>query len=280
MAQIGRINQLKVIRKTGVGYFLDGGDTGDILMPYKYAKEDQKIGDVVEVIVYLDQEERPIATTEKPLAFMDEFALLEVVDVVPFGAFLDWGLTKQLFVPNAEMTRPLQLGQFCMVYIYFDEFSSRIVASTKLEKFLNKTDDTLAVGDEVDLVIWAESDLGFKAIVNYSTIGLIYRSDVFRLLMPGQKMKGYIAKIREDGKIDLSIEKIGHHKLDDISSRLLEILKGNPGVRNLNDKSDPEEIYAMTHLSKKNFKKALGILYKAGHIDLGDKKGPILIKSL
>ena len=278
MAQIGRYNKLKVIRKTGVGYFLDGGEIGDILMPYKYATPDQKVGDVLEVIVYLDQEERPVATTEKPFALIDEFAFLEVVDVLPFGAFLDWGLTKQLFVPLAEMTRPLQLGQFCMVYIYFDEFSSRIVASTKLEKFLDKRDDSLKVADEVDLMIWAESDLGYKAIVNYSVQGLIYRSDVFKLLLPGQKLKGYVSKIREDGKIDISLEKIGHLKLDDISERLLDILTTNPQARKLNDKSDPDLIYQLTHLSKKNFKKALGILYKAGRIDLSDKKGDIVIK--
>ena len=278
MAQLGRINKLKVIRKTNVGFFLDGGELGDILMPYKYAKEGQKEGDEVEVIVYLDHEERPVATTENAHAYIDEFAYLEVVDVVPFGVFLDWGLTKQLFVPIAEMAVPMELGSFYLVYVFLDGFSNRIVASSKLDKFLEKTTTELQVGQEVDLIIWAESDLGYKAVVNFAFIGLIYRNEVFKLLLPGQKMKGYVAKIREDGKIDLSLEKIGHHKLDDISQRLLDILQNNAAARRLNDKSDPEDIYALTHLSKKNFKKALGILYKAGKVNLGDKKGNIIIQ--
>lgn len=279
LANIGLINQLKVLRKTGVGFYLDGGEDGDILFPYKYAGEQLQVGDVVEVIVYLDHEERLIATTEKPKALLNEFAYLEVVDVVAFGAFLDWGLTKQLFLPGGEMTKPVRKGDFVLVYIYLDEFSGRISSTTKLEKHVKKTTDQYEVGDEVDILIWAETDLGYKVIVDYEYSGLLYRSEVFRLLLPGQEMKAYISKVREDGKIDLSLEQVGASKLDDISQRVLDLLKNNLSARQLNDKSSPDEIYAYTHMSKKNFKKALGILYKAGKIDIHSADGVIKIKS-
>lgn len=268
LAKIGLLNQLKVLRETAIGFYLDGGEHGDILFPYKYAAKDLKVGETAEVIVYLDHEERLIATTETPLAFLNEFAFLEVADIAPFGAFLDWGLTKQLFLPGAEMTKPVRLGNYVMVYIYFDEFSGRISSSTKLEKFLQKTTDKYKQGEEVDIMIWTETDLGYKVIVDFQFLGLLYKSEVFKLLLPGQSMKAYISKVREDGKLDVSIEQPGASKLDDISERVLTLLSQNKDARSLSDKSSPEDIYAYTHMSKKNFKKALGVLYKAGKIDI------------
>lgn len=262
MVEIGKHNTLKVIRETENGVYLDGEELGEILMPQKYVTADVKENNEAYVFVYTDSEDRLVATTEKPFAEVGNFACLTVKATERFGAFLDWGLAKDLLVPFSEQRLKMVEGKSYWVYVYLDLLTNRVAASAKLNKFLDNTPPEYAVGDEVDLIILEETDLGYKAIVNLEHTGMVYRNQVFRELEIGNKTKGYISKIREDEKIDLLLEKPGYEKVDAISQKILTELKNNNGFMAISDKSSPEMIQAMFGISKKNFKKAVGGLYK------------------
>jgi uncharacterized protein len=268
MAEIGRWNTLEVLKQLDFGVYLDGGEHGEILMPIRYVPQDCKIGDKVEVFIYLDSEDRLIATTEKPFAQVDDFALLECVSVSGVGAFLYWGLMKDLFVPFREQKQKMEVGYSYVVYIFVDEMTGRIMSSAKVENFFDQTPPEFIAGQEVDLIIYTQTDIGYKAIINNIHTGVLFNTDVFRTLHRGEHIKGYIKKIREDQKIDLLLDKPGYEKVDDISKNILDKLKEKKGFIALSDKSPADAVYDMFGISKKNFKKAIGALYKARLITL------------
>jgi uncharacterized protein len=262
MAQIGKMNSLRVIKNLDFGAYLDGGAHGEILLPRRYVPEDIEIGNDIDVFIYFDSEDRIIATTDVPYAQLNEFAYLRVAEVGEYGAFLDWGLVKDLFVPFREMKRKMELGKAYVVYIYLDEQSNRLCATARVDRFLDTTPHNFLEGQAVDLLIFTQTDLGFKAIINLTHTGVIYHNEVFQNIRIGDKLKGFIKKIREDGKIDLSIYEEGYGKIDEIAEKVLAKLRLRDGWLPINDKSSPEQIYNLFGVSKKNYKKALGSLYK------------------
>ncbi len=272
MAEIGKINELRIIKEVDFGVYLDGEDLGEILLPQKYISSNLKTDDLVKVFIYFDSEDRIIATTQTPYAQINEFAFLEVVDVTSVGAFLDWGLEKDLFVPYREQKQKMVRGKSYLVRIYLDERSDRIAASTKIDKFLGLPPEDLIENQKVDLLISHQTELGFKAIVDKSYQGMIFENDLFRPLKIGQAMQGYIKKIRPDGKIDLSIQQLGYEKVDAFAQKILNILKDNKGYIAVSDKSKPELIYHLFGMSKKSFKMSIGALYKQKLIII-DKTG-------
>ena len=209
MTEIGKINHLEVVKELDFGIYLDGGDLGEILMPKRYVPEGTMPGDFLEAFIYLDSEDRLLATTEKPLALVEEFALLQVVSVTQVGAFLNWGLPKDLFVPFREQRQPMEEGKKYLVYVYLDTNSKRIAASSKIEHYLDNIPVDYDENEEVDLIIVNETDLGYNAIIDNSHLGILYKNEVFQPLQAGDKVQGYIKKIRTDGKIDLRLDKIG-----------------------------------------------------------------------
>lgn len=266
MVEIGKYNTLDVVRETENGFYLDGGDHGEILMPQKFITDEVREKNQAHVLVYTDSEDRLVATTETPLAVVGEFAYLNVKAVSKFGAFLDWGLPKDLLVPFREQRSKMQEGISYWVYVYLDLLSNRVTASAKLNKFLDNTPPEYEVGDEVELTILEETELGYKAIINWEHTGILYKNQVFQKLETGQKTKGYINKVRNDEKIDLLLEKPGYEKVDGIAGKILEELQKNGGFMAVSDKSSPDMIQALFGISKKNFKKAIGNLYKQRRI--------------
>jgi len=262
MAQIGKLNQLEVLKELDFGIYLDGGELGEILMPKRYVPEGTMLGDYIEAFIYLDSEDRLIATTEKPLAQVEEFALLEVVSVAPVGAFLNWGLPKDLFVPFREQRKPMEVGEKYLVYVYLDTNTKRIAASSKIESYLDNIPVDYDENEEVDLIIINQTDLGYNAIVDNCHIGILYKNEVFQELNPGDRVQGYIKKIRPDGKIDLRLDKVGYEKIGGLADLIISKLNQNNGFLPFTDKSSPEEIYRAFKVSKKNFKAAVGALYK------------------
>lgn len=273
MLELGNFNKLKIVKHSEFGLFLDGENEGEILLPRRYLPEDfrqtQKIGDELEVFVYLDSEDRLVATTETPLARVGEFAQLKVVSLSSVGAFLDWGLAKDLFMPFSERTQALRIGQFCLVFIYIDK-SGRICASMKLNKFVKKETAEFSDGQSVDLIIANRTELGFNAIINGQNWGVLYENEVFSELRPGQKIPGFIKKIRPDGKIDLTLHKTGNAGSDDIAEKILNKLTEAKGYLEINDKTSAELIYELFGVSKKKYKMALGGLYKKRQITVDD----------
>ena len=231
-------------------------------MPIRYVPANCKVGDYVDVFLYLDSEDRPIATTEKPYAQVGEFAMLRVKSVNKIGTFLDWGIMKDLLVPFREQKVTMLEGRSYLVYIYVDEESKRIVASAKLNKFLDKSLPEYTVGQAVELVIESETDLGYKAIINNQHWGILYENEVFEQLAKGLKIKGFIKKIRTDNKIDLSLHPLGYEKVDPLTQMILDELIKEGGFIPVSDKSGAEEVYRVFGISKKSFKQALGALYK------------------
>lgn len=268
MAEIGKINHLEVVKEVDFGIYLDGGDLGEILMPKRYVPEGTMPGDHLDAFIYLDSEDRLVATTEKPLAMVEEFALLEVVSVTPVGAFLNWGLPKDLFVPFREQRQPMEEGKKYLVYVYLDTNSKRIAASSKIEHYLDNIPVDYDIDEDVDLIIVNETDLGYNAIIDNSHLGVIFKNEVFQTLNPGDKVQGFIKKIRTDGKIDLCLQKAGYEKISSFVDRIIAELQKNKGFLPLTDKSSPEEIYQTFKISKKNFKAAIGALYKKRFIEL------------
>jgi len=262
MVEIGKINTLEVVRETDNGLYLDGRELGEILMPKKFITEEVRNLGWADVFIYTDSEDRLVATTEEPFAMVGEFAFLKVVSVSRFGAFLDWGLPKDLLVPFREQKADMMEGRSYLVCLFLDVLTKRIAASAKIDKFLDNTPPEYEPGDEVKLMIAEETDLGFKAIVNNEHWGMLYKNQIYQQLSPGLKMNGYINKVRDDEKIDLLLEKPGYEKVDAISQKILDELKQNRGFMAVSDNTSPEMINAMFGISKKNFKKAIGSLYK------------------
>jgi uncharacterized protein len=269
MLHLGDYNYLEILRELDHGLYL-GSEDGDVLLPRKYVPANARIGDMISVFVYRDSEDRLIATTLEPKAKVDQFAALQVKDVNDFGAFLEWGLEKDLFVPYKNQHDPLYPGQWALVYVYLDENSDRLVGSTKLGPFLNYDPITLQEGDEVQLLIGPEKALGYQVIVNNKYLGMLYRNEVFRPLTPGEYAKGYLKKVREDNKLDVSLQKQGYDEVEQAADLIAQRLKEQNGFLPLTDKSAPEEIYQQLGMSKKTFKKAIGALYKRGHVQLLD----------
>ena len=253
---------MEVVKEVDFGIYLDGGDDGEILLPTRYVPEGCKPGDMLNVFIYLDNEERLIATTLQPLVQVDEFACLEVAWVNEYGAFLDWGLMKDLFVPFREQKMKMQKGHRYVIHAHVDEDSYRIMASAKVEKFLSKEMPPYQPGEEVEVMAWQKTDLGYKVIVDNQFSGLVYQKEIFKALEPGMKMSAYVRQVREDGKIDLTLQKDGMGKVGDFSVELLQYIKSQGGHTPLNDKSAAEDIYDTFGVSKKTFKKAVGDLYK------------------
>lgn len=275
--KIGQHNTLRVVKILDFGVYLDGGEMGEILMPTKWVPENTEVDDELDVFIYFDSEDRPIATTLKPKAMVGEFAWMKVKAVNRIGAFLDWGLDKDLLVPFKEQNAKMEEGRFYLVYLYVDPRSKRIAASAKLEKYLDIDPIDYEPDQEVDLLIWTKSDMGYKAIINQKHSGMLYFNEIFHDVMPGQMIKGYISRIRPDGKIDLKLQKTGYQNIDQFSEILLQALEKSQGFIPLTDKSDPEEIYRLLGMSKKNFKKSVGLLYKRRWIRIDDS-GIYLIK--
>ena len=262
MVEIGKMNTLQVLRSSEFGLFLDGGELGDVLLPKRYVSKDWNPGDSVEVFITLDSEDRLTATTQKPYAMVDEFANLRVVSVTGIGAFLDWGLPKDLFVPFREQKIKMHEGQSYMVRIYLDRVSNRLVASSKLDKFLDKTDAAYETAEKVELLICAKTDLGYKAIINGTHWGVIFHNEAFLPLERGQRMDGFIKQVRDDGKIDLCLQKPGYEKVTDLTEVILNHIKQQGGFMSITGKSSPDEIYNLFGVSKKTYKQAIGALYK------------------
>ncbi|MCR5471152.1 MAG: GntR family transcriptional regulator [Prevotella sp.] len=266
MLKLGDYNTLRIVKTVDFGLYLDGGEEGEILLPQRYVTKDMHIGDEIEVFIYLDQEERPVATTEHPYAKVGEFASLEVAWVNQFGAFLNWGLMKDIFCPFREQKKRMEQGQRHIVYIKVDEDSYRLMATAKVEKYLTTpiiTDlPSLQHGTEVDILVWQKTDLGFKVIVNNKFQGLIFDNQIFQPLHSGMRLKAYVDHVRQDGKIDIVLQQSGRQQTLDFAEVLLRYLYENDGYCNLGDKSPAELIYDRFQVSKKAYKKAIGDLYK------------------
>lgn len=269
MVQIGQFNKLRVLKHADFGVFLDGGDDGEILLPLRDMPEVCEVGDELEVFVCYDSEDRLIATTRTPKAQVGQFAHLMVKSIENVGAFLDWGLLKDLFLPFSEQTRALRMGHFVVVYVYLDK-SGRISASMRIDRYIDKERGDYKEGDEVNLLVAAQTELGYKAIINNRHWGVIYGNEIFQNIEIGTRTKGFIKKLREDGKIDLTLQKLGHAGSDDIGEKILEALRDNGGYLPLNDKAAAEIIYDMFGVSKKKYKMALGGLYKKRLITVHD----------
>lgn len=267
MVAIGDYNELEIIKQVDFGVYLDSED-GEILLPTKYLPARYQLGDRIRVFVYRDSEDRIIATTLEPKAKIGDFAALTVKDTTNYGAFLDWGLEKDLFVPFSNQREKMLPGRTYLVYLYLDENSDRIVATAKYEKYLDQHMPALSEGQEVDLLVAGFSELGIKVIINNQYAGILYKNEVFRPLHLGEKTRGFVRKIREDQKIDVSLQKAGYAEVTDAAAIILNKLKAAGGKLGLSDKSSPEEIYAALGMSKKTFKKAIGTLYREGKINL------------
>ena len=270
--RIGRNNHLRVVDLTGFGAFLDGAQFDEILLPKRFVPSDCKIGDSLDVFVYLDSDDRLIATTEHPFALVGEFAYLKVKQVNPVGAFLDWNLQKDLLAPFSEQKIKMQEGDSYVVHLYQDEQTRRIVASSKLNKFLDKTPADYKNGQEVSLLIFERTDLGYMAIINNHHQGLIFESELDDPVRIGKKLNGYIKRIRPDGKIDLSLKKPGFDQsaVSDLGRAILDKLDQEEGFLPMNDRTDPELIKIAFGVSKRVFKMALGGLYKQHLITIED----------
>jgi len=268
MIEIGKYNTLKIDRETSVGLFLTSGEH-DVLLPNKYIPNNYSIGDDLVVFVYLDHEERPVATTLEPYILLNEFALLRVNYINEFGAFLNWGLEKDMFVPFREQARPMQSGKRYLVYMYLDEKSQRLVASSRTNQFLKNDEITVQENDEVDLIVSHITDSGISVIINQRHKGLVYKNEVYDdKIRTGDKLIGYIKKIRPDGKIDVSLQILGFENIEPNAEKILFELKASRGFLRLNDNSHPEDIKTVLQMSKKTFKKAVGTLYRQKLIDI------------
>lgn len=267
MINVGQINNLEVVKITDFGVFLDAGEFGTTLLPKRFAPEGVELGHFIDVFLYFDSENQLAATTETPIAKVGEWGLMKIEGVNTTGAFVNWGIKdKDLLVPYSEQRARFTAGQNILVYVYTDKASGRIVGTTKFNKLLDKTPAKYAQNEQVDLIIAERSDLGFKAIINGLHWGMIFPSDVFGKLFIGKKLKGYIKHIREDGKIDLALQKVGVAKMDDLSEKILDTLQKKGGFLPLSDKSTPEAIFATFRTSKGTFKKTIGGLFKQGKI--------------
>ena len=277
--ELGKFNTLRVVKEVDFGMYLDGGEEGEILLPSRYVPENCKPGDELTVFIYLDNEERLVATTLTPLVQVGQFACLEVAWINQYGAFLNWGLMKDLFVPFREQKMKMQVGKQYVIHAHLDDESYRIVASAKGYRYLSKEKAPYEPGQEVSILIWQKTDLGFKAIIENRYSGLLYESEIFQPLHTGMTLKAYVKQVREDRKIDLILQKPGQGKVEDFAATLLDYIREQGGHITLHDKSPAEEIYDTFGVSKKTFKKAVGDLYKKHLVSL-QENGIELAKKL
>lgn len=268
MIKLGQKNILEILRETDHGVYLIDEEDNEVLLPNRYVPKAFKIYDKVEVFVYLDNEERPVAATDMPYIMRDDFALLRCNEVTDYGAFLDWGLVKELFCPFKEQAFKMKPGGWYLVHCYLDEKTDRLVASSKTNRFLDNRELTVSQFDEVDLIVSHPSDIGMNVIVNKTHLGLIYKDQIFKDLSIGDKLKGIVKKIRPGNKLDISLGQIGYRNIEPNAERIMHELHDNGGYLNLTDKSNPEAIKDMLQMSKKNFKKAIGALYKQREIEI------------
>lgn len=268
--RLGKYNQLEVLREADFGVYLDGKDDGDILLPRKEVPEGTEPGDILNVFIYLDQEERLIATTHTPLVQVGGFACLEVAWVNEFGAFLNWGLLKDLFVPFREQKAKMRVGGHYVVYCYEDEQTHRIAASAKIDRYLSKQMPDYAPGEEVRLLVWQQTDLGWKVIVDDKYAGLVYKDEIFSTISMGESLTGYVKQVREDGKLDISLQPSGRANIVGFADRLLQYLTEHDGHTAFNDHSSADDIAREFGVSKKTFKKAVGELYRKRRILVSD----------
>ena len=266
---LGKYNQLKVVKEVDFGMYLDGDEDGEILLPKRYVPEGCRPGDMLNVFIYLDIDERLVATTLDPYVQVGGFACLEVAWVNQFGAFLDWGLMKDLFVPFSEQKAKMQKGGRYVVHVHLDDESYRSVGSAKVERYLSKEQPPYTHNEEVEVMVWQQTDLGYKVIVDDAYSGMLFKNEVFTELQPGRRLKAYVKKVREDGKIDLVLQKGGMRKVEDFADTLLEYLRGHGGFAPFTDKTEAGQIYDTFGVSKKTFKKAVGDLYKKHLVTLG-----------
>ncbi|GAL72431.1 S1 RNA binding domain [Jejuia pallidilutea] len=266
--ELGQINTLEILRETDHGVYLIDDEDNEVLLPNRYVPSEFKIWDKIDVFIYLDNEERLVATTDIPYIKRNEFALLRCNQVTDFGAFLDWGLVKELFCPFKEQAFKMKPGGWYLVHCYLDEKTERLVASSKTNRFLDNKELTVEQFQEVDLIVSHPSDIGWNVIVNKKHIGLIYKDNIYRDISVGDKLKGIVKKIRPGNKLDITLEKIGYRNIEPNAQRILKELEDNSGFLNLTDKSNPELIKDTLQMSKKNFKKAIGSLYKQRQIEI------------
>lgn len=268
MLTLGEYHTLTIDRDTEPGLFLTDAEGNEVLLPNKYKPDTFEIGEEIEVFLYLDHEERPVATTLKPYVKLDEFALLKCVETTEIGAFLDWGLEKHLFAPFKEQVSKMRKGDWYLIFCYLDDLTDRLVASSKVNNFLINSELTVEPFEEVDLIVSNPTDLGWNVIINQLHQGLIYKDDVFQDLQTGDKLKGYIKKTRSDGKIDVSLQRPGYRSIEPNAQEILTALEVKGGFLKLSDNSTPEEIKKQLHMSKKSFKRALGSLYKKKMVEI------------
>jgi predicted RNA-binding protein (virulence factor B family) len=271
MVAIGVYNKLKIVKDLDFGVYLDGGDGLEILLPARYVPKNVKPGDELEVFIYHDNEGRLIATTVRPLAIVGEFKFMRVKSVNQTGAFLEWGLMKDLLVPFREQKMPMKEDRYYCVYVHLDHVTNRIVASARIEKYLDDAFPEYTFNQEVDILVVDETDIGYKVIINDRHWGLAYYNEVFHRLERGEELKGYIKEVREDGKIDVSLTPLGYKKVEGVAHLVLESLRVHGGFLALHDKSEAEEIYSLFRCSKKAFKQAIGALYKQKKITLEEE---------
>jgi predicted RNA-binding protein (virulence factor B family) len=262
MTEIGKLNSLKVNKFVDFGVYLDGAELGEILLPARYVPGNVQIGAELEVFIYRDSEDRLVGTTEKPYGMVGQFCYLKTVMTTKIGAFLDWGLSKDLLVPYREQKQKMEKGKSYLVFIYLDKKTGRIAASAKLDKFLTQDPSGFSGGQKIEALVAQKTDLGYKVIIDQSCAGFIHEGDIYRPLKTGQKLSAYIKKIRDDGKIDVTIQKPGFEKVFDITEKILDVLKNEGGFISVDDHSPPEIIYKLFDVSKKTYKKAIGILFK------------------
>ena len=270
MIHIGDYNTLEILRETDQGLYIADEEGNEVLLPNRYVPKEFKIWDKIEVFVYLDNEERPVAVTDKPYIKVNEFAMLRCNQVTAHGAFLDWGLLKELFCPFKEQAFKMKAGSWYLVYCYLDDKTGRLVASSKTNSFLDNKNLTVSQFEEVDLIVSHPSEIGMNVIVNEKHTGLIFKEDIYKDLSIGDRLKGYVKKIRPDNKLDIGLGKIGYRNIEPNAETIMRELEDNSGFLALTDKSDPEEIKDILQMSKKSFKKAIGSLYKQHLIEIKD----------
>ena len=268
MIKLGEINTLEILRETDHGAYLIDDEDNQVLLPNRYVPESFKIWEKLDVFVYLDNEQRPVATTDMPYIKRGEFALLRCNQITDFGAFLDWGLVKELFCPFSEQAFKMKAGGWYLVHCYLDEKTERLVASSKTNRFLDNKELTVIEFDEVDLIVSHPSDIGMNVIVNKKHMGLIYKDSIFKDLSIGDKLKGIVKKIRPGNKLDIALGQVGYRNIEPNADQIMKALQDNDGFLSLTDKSSPEAIKNELQMSKKNFKKAVGTLYKQRHIEI------------
>jgi len=268
MINLGEYNTLEILRDTEPGLFLGDGEDGEVLLPNRYVPNVFEIGDNIEVFVYLDNEERPVATTDHPYIKKGDFALLRCNQVTDYGAFLDWGLVKELFCPFREQAFKMKAGGWYLVHCYLDDESERLVASSKTNSFLDNKELTVSQFDEVDLIVSHPSELGMNVIVNNTHLGLIFNDDIYKDISVGDRLKGLVKKVRPDNKLDISLNQIGYRNIEPNAEYILNELHDNGGFLPVHDKSNPETIKDLLQMSKKSFKKAIGSLYKERQIQI------------